>query len=179
MKKQKKLSSLPCPHSESCKPCGLVLLVVEEPTSKRRDRSDSAGNVLTRPSLENICYFQVNPYIDNLADHLMGHKAAIIVDSVSNDPNNGTISIKDLTALLEKATPLKIDSDHGFYLARQLRSLKKSGKLPERIIFLGAERSKLSATSPETTEMASSMTKVSTTLSLLVSKVAETLKRNA
>lgn len=176
MKNQKRLSSLSCPHTASCKPTALALLVLEVPTS---DKGDRAGNVLPRPSLENVCCFQVNPQIDNLANYLIGHKAAIIVDSASNDPATSTISIKDLTALLEKATPLKIDSDHGFYLARQLRALKKSGKLPERIIFFGAERSKLCATSPETAAMAGRPTKISTTLALLVNKVAETLKRNA
>lgn len=173
MKNQKTLVSSYCPHAGSAEANGLALVVIKD------EGPNGSCPDLEKSYLENACFFQLRPKNGQLANCLGGHKTAIIVDSVSNEPANTTISITDLSALLQKATPLTIDSDHGFYLSKELRTLKKSGKLPERIIFFGAERGKLGAVFAEGSAVSDKLTQVRSTLSLLVSKVAETLKRNA
>jgi hypothetical protein len=182
IKKNRKVVSANCPHSEASQSDGLALIVLQD------SRVTSGGNVLCKvlgdvylsnSTLENVCLFYLSPIDDILATCLSNHKTAIIVDSVANDSQSGTISIMDLAAMLEKATPLKIDSNHGFYLARQLRLLKKSARVPKRIIFLGVGNGTLNATQKEDLGNSARSPQSAKTLSLLVGKVAETLKRNA
>lgn len=179
MNKQEIRNSIYCPHAGSEEATGLALVVLEDFLPGDGKHAASLANMLANSSLENVCKFRMGIDSDNLAACLSDHKAAIIVDSVSHEPPSGSISITDLGAMLEKTTPIKIDSCHGSYLAQQLRLLKRTGRLPSRLIFIGAERDTVNGNYKGVSDTQARSSQPSSTLSLLIDKVAETLKRNA
>lgn len=171
-----------CPHLGVSHPNGLALVVLQDPpfANEGNDLCKVLSNVfLSNSTLENVCLFYLSPIDDSLVTCLNNHKAAIIVDSMANASQSGTISIMDLAAMLEKTTPLKIDSSHGFYLAHQLRLVKKSARVPERMIFLGVGNGTLNRVRENGSGSRARSPQSANTVSLLVGKVAETLKRNA
>ncbi|PWT98646.1 MAG: hypothetical protein C5B53_06470 [Candidatus Melainabacteria bacterium] len=164
-----------CPHSELAVPEGLVLIAIED---SQKSFLGNLCNTPSQPSLENICKFKIRADAEDLATYLKGHKAAIIIDSASDGSAPGTISLMDLGAMLEKSTPLKIGSRHGFYLARQLRELKKSGQLPERMIFFGVENSEVQRSGNGTGSQPNTAQSPKT-LILMINKAAQALNRHA
>lgn len=164
-----------CPHKNPNVAQGLVVIAIEDP------QHSFLGNFcsgLADPTLENICRYIINAESDDLATYLKDHKAAIIIDSAADGCPPGTVSLMDLGAMVEKSTPLRINSRHGFYLARQLRHLKKSGGLPHRILFFAVGSGDLKAggngsgTRPGARQSPKSLT-------LMIDKAAQALSQHA
>jgi Ni,Fe-hydrogenase maturation factor len=138
------------------------------------------SKALSNTALENVCHFEISPHQGRLATCLSNHKAAIIIDSTHTDALAGTVSIMDLSAMLDKTTPIKIDSCHGLAMARELRSAKRSGTLPKRVVFFGVEVGDTHKNDGNTKRPADETPpQIIDSLCSLIGKVLETLKRNA
>jgi hypothetical protein len=164
-----------CPHSDLEQPEGLAVIAIGNAQPRR---FGNLNNVISQPTLENVCKFKVRANAEDLATYLKGHKAAIIIDSGTNSDEPGTISLIDLGAMLSKNTLVKINTRHGYYLTRQLRQLKKSGQLPARIIFFGVENGDSHPTHNNKNNHPST-SQSPKTLTLLINKAAQALKQHA
>ena len=177
MKSLKVQNQAQCDHTALVHPDGLALVTIGNSLGGGDDMAASLCDVLPETALKDVCRFDLGSYTGFLAASLAGHKAAIIVDSTCNGTAPGTVSILDLTAMLDRAAPLKIESCHGFALADELRLAKRQGKLPRRIIFFGVEVGDQAATGQPIPNL--KLSQSVRNLSFLVLKVLETLKRDA
>jgi len=130
-------------------------------------------------ALKDICRFDLGPHTDSLSECLSSHKGAIIIDSTQNGTAPGTVSIMDLGAMVERTTPINIRSCHGFSLADELRATKRSGRLPKRIIFFGIEINDVEVGDKLNSKLAAKLPLLVNNLSLLMTKLLETVKKDA
>jgi hydrogenase maturation protease len=129
--------------------------------------------------MQGVCHFKLPSPEGLLADCLAGYKAAILIDSTKIGTLTGTISISDLSTMLERAVPLNIGSVHGFALADELRQAKRLKQLPARIIFFGLEVDALERTEDLTKVVEPKMLTSVKNASLLLETIVETLKKEA
>jgi hydrogenase maturation protease len=168
-----------CKHALLKEPQGLALVTIGN--SLRGDDGIAAilSRCLPEPIAKDVCRFDLGAHSGFLEDCLACHKAAIIIDATSNGTAPGTVSIADVSHILNQASPLNFRSCQGFLLADEVRSAKKRGKLPTRIIFFGVEIDKTEWNDKLSADLAAKLPKLVSKLSFLVTKVAETLKRDA
>lgn len=167
-----------CRHSANVEPDGLALITIGNQLKGEHDIAAALCDILPEADIKDVCRFDLGSYTGFLADCLAGHKAAIIIDSTSNGTAAGTMSIVDLSLALDRAKPPIIQSRHGASLVDELRLTKQAGKLPKRIIFFGVELSDSNGTEPVVAVLKQPLEDTVKKLSLLVSKVLETLKRD-
>lgn len=158
-------------------PSGLALITIGN--SLRGDDGIAARLSSMLPAGMDVCKYDLGCYTGLLSDCLSGHKAAIIIDSTQNATAPGTVSILDLRAMLDRATILNVRSCHGFSLADELRIAKNNGTLPKRIIFFGVEVDAVEWTERLSRTLELKLPQLVNNLSLLVTKVLETLQRDA
>lgn len=180
MKATNTLSSAECGHKDHAKTHGLVIVSLCGILNDDQGLPSCLCRSLPETSLENVCHFDLSPHHGCLAACLSTHRAAIIVDSTQTGAPKGTVSIMDLSALMDKTTPIKINTSHGLSLAKELRLAKRSGKLPTRLIFFGVEVGGSNG-QDEMFDLAldERLPLTISNLCLLVGKVLETLKRYA
>jgi hydrogenase maturation protease len=167
-----------CRHASLAAPAGLALISVGSSLTGDGILASSACKAVSEVALKNVCRFDPGSYDGYLADCLAGHKAAIIVDSTSNGTAPYTVSIIDLSAVLEGTWPLNIQSCHGLSLTNELQLAKRSGKLPERIIFFGVEVGEASGEESAKAQLPQTTSQLVSRLSVLISTVLETVKRD-
>lgn len=165
-----------CAHKEMAKPSGLALVTIGNSSSREDGIASRLCNMLPEAALKGVCRFNLGSYTGFLSDCLSGHKAAIIIDTTKNNTAPGTVSIMNLSAMLDRATIMNIKSSHGFFLADELRIAKQYGTLPHRLIFFGVEVDAADCTKTVSTANLPQMVR---NLSLLVTTVLETLRRDA
>lgn len=179
MQTVKKLQNHQCLHSKAKQAEGLALITIGNTLRSDDGAASYLCDALSAHVLNGVCRFDLGSYTGFLADCLAGHKAAIIIDSTSNGNRPGTVSIIDLGAMVSKSTPMNISSCHGFSLADELRLAEKHNKLPKRIIFFGVEISKADWNEHLSNALKDTIPVLVSNLSLLITKVVETLKQNA
>jgi hydrogenase maturation protease len=175
----KSVSQADCSHMKMAEPKGLVLISANDSIKGVYAIGDTLLSNLPKFSLENVCCFDGGEPINELARYLSHHKAAIIIDSTRNGKAPGTISIVDLGAMFDRVTPLNIGSCHGRALADELRLLHKSGRLPKRLILFGIEIDICNEDDKIGAILEEKLPQLTKNFTLLVSKILETLKRNA
>lgn len=178
MKKAKAISRAHCPHQEEEEPCGLAIVTIGNSLSGDGLLA-SLCNMLPAAASNDVCKFDVGSYKGCLSDRIAGHKAAIIVDSTQNGTAPGTVSLMDLSSMLNRATVMNFSSCHGFSLSDELRLAKHYGTLPNRLIFFGVEIDAVDWTDKVSPALQAKMPHLVNNLSLLVARVLETLKRSA
>ncbi len=173
------LSNMECKHKRLSEPNGLALITIGN--SLRGDGGVAAAlsHCLPEHLAREVCRFDLGSYSGVLQECLIYHKAAIIIDSTSNDTAPGTVSIVDVSHILDQTELLNLRSCHGFSLSEEMRSAKKRGRLPKRIIFFGVEIDKTDWNDKLSPELEAKLPKLVNKLSFLVAKVVETLNRDA
>lgn len=168
-----------CHHGIKPQPEGLALITIGNSQREDDGIAEALCDALPESALKGVCRFDLGSFTGYLGDCLCAHKAAIIIDSTNNGTGSGTVSIVNLGAVLDQASPMKIQSCHGFSLADELRLAKKFKNLPKRIIFFGIENSRTSWKNKLSSDLQARLPHIVEKLSLLVSTVLETLKRDA
>ncbi len=179
MNTAKTISNGHCQHSHQAEPSGLALITVGNSLRGDDGIGSSLCDVLPESVMKDVCRFDLGSYTGYLHECLVGHKAAIIIDSTKNGTAPGTVSLMDLAAMLDRATVMNVSSCHGFSLADELRIAKHYGTLPKRLIFFGVEVDAVDWTERLSSALEQKLPQLVQNLSVLVSKVVETLKRNA
>jgi len=159
-------------------PAGLALITIGSAFRGDQGIGPALCDVLPESVLQGICRFDLGSHIGFMTDCFSNHKAAIVIDSTMNGTTPGTVSILDLRASLDRAIPINIASKNGLLIAEELRTTKKGGKIPNRIIFFGVEADDLGLGELRTV-IRHKMPQLVDNLAVLVSKVLETLKRDA
>lgn len=173
----KSISEVHCPHKEASAARGLALITVGDSLRGEPSIASSLYGMLPKSALDNVCRFDLGPYINCLNDCLPGHVAAIIIDNTQNGTAAGTVSLIDLSAMLDRAAIMNVSSSHGFALAHELRIAKTCGTLPKRVILLGVEIDPVDWTKKLSPVLEAKLPQLVENLSLLVTKVLETLSR--
>ncbi len=169
--------SFECRHASLSEPQGLSLITIGNTLRQDDGVASYLCDTLSENDLKDVCRFDLGTYTNHLASCLWGHKAAIIIDATNNGTAPGTISLVDLNALLDRASPLAIKCCHGFSIADELRIAKKQGRLPRRIIFFGVEADNTEFGTDISAPVQSSLRWLNNNLSILVSQVLSTLKK--
>ncbi len=170
-------SDVSCPHKSTAEPCGLALITIAEPSATDAGIASSLCDVLPASALKDVCRFYLGSVTGTLDKCLPGHRAAIIIDTTQNGTAPGTVSIMDLRTMLDRAAIMTINSHHGFSIAAELLALKPYGTLPKRLIFLGVEVKAVDPADNSRIALDVRMPELLNGLSLLVTKVLETLNR--
>lgn len=168
-----------CPHVDTQPQKGLALVTFGNSHSGDDGIAPAVCDLLPKSTLSSVCRFDLGTHTGYLCQCLGGHKAAIIVDLTNKGSAPGTVSIMDLSMLLERASPINIGSCHGLSLADELRQAYKSGRLPKRLIFLGIETDHADRDTQLSLALKAKFPELAMRLSLLVTTMVETLKRNA
>lgn len=166
-----------CRHSALDRPEGLVLVTIGSQTAGSQTSAKSLCDALPPFILGQICRYDLKRYDGFLADSLVGHRAAIIVDSSSSGLAPGTSALSDLSAVLERTTPLDLQSSHGRDLADELRLAKKNGRLPKRIMLFGLGSGASEHTRAGVARGLQPMSQLARRLEIMVSTVLAALKR--
>jgi len=166
-----------CIHAKAPEPGGLAFITIGKTMRGKNDDGTDLYDALSEESLGGFCRFDLGSYTSFLADCLHNHKAAIIVDSTSYGTAPGTVSLIDVSAVTDGASPINIQSSHGASIAEELRVAQKRGRLPKRIILLGLETAGSSAARYLDNLPKQSYAAVVANLTLLIRKVLETLQR--
>ena len=173
------LSNLECEHFHSDVAGGLALITVGSSLRGDEGLASALSQSLTKDRCKPVCRFDLGSYSGALYECLIRHKAAIIIDSTNNGTAPGTVSILDVSYILSQPEPLSISSCQGLMLSEEVRLAKKRGRLPKRIIFFGIEIDKADWNEKISAEVETKLPKLVSRLSLLVTKVVETLDDNA
>jgi hydrogenase maturation protease len=168
-----------CGHSAQESEGLLAVITIGNSTRGDEGIAEAVCNALPKSALNGVCRFDLGMQTACLGQCLSGHKAAIIIDSTQNGSAPGTVSIIDLSSLLNKATPIKLDARHGLSLADELRMAKKMGHIPARLIFFGVEVDDTSLSDGLSTALNEKVPHLARQLSPMVTKMVETLKKNA
>ncbi len=174
----KTLTYRQCRHAKEGEPGGLALITIGSAFRGDQGIAPALCNVLPARMLVGVCRFDLGSHTGFMADCLANHKAAIIVDSTMNGTTPGTVSILDLGTVLDHNTPINFRSSHGLSVVEELRSAKKYGKLPKRIIFFGVEVGQIAPNNGLSRELQRRLPGLVDSLSFLVAKGLETLKRD-
>lgn len=158
---------------------GTGLALVSIGNSLRGDDGVAAAicQGLSKKLLANVCWFDLGTYTGHLSQCLAGHRACVIVDSTCNHAEAGTIAIMDLSAALKRSSPLQVKSCHGLSLVDELRLAEKAGNLPGRVIFFGVEADNVDFNDQLSAAIKAKLPQLIANLSLLVSTIVETIKR--
>ncbi len=167
-----------CPHTGLETATGLCIVTVGN--SLRGDDGIAAALCDKLPDrvLPGVCRFDLGSYTSYLADCVRGHKAAIIIDSTCDGLSPGSVSIIDLTALLD-GPEVEIKSTHGFSVADELRLAGQLGVLPKRIIFFGVEIGEVNWKEKISPALESKLPHLVSNLSFLVERILEALRKDA
>jgi len=166
-----------CRHAKGGEPGDLALITIGSAFRGDQGIAPALCNVLSDRMLVGVCRFDLGSHIGFLPDCLANHKAAIIVDSTINGTRPGTVSILDLGTVLDQNTPINITSSHGLSIVEELRSARKNRNLPKRIIFFGVEVGQIASSNGLSRDLQRKLPGLVDSLSLLVAKALETLKR--
>lgn len=173
------LRNIQCPHAKLEVPQGLAVVTIGNPLRGDDGVATAICSAMPEATTRDVCRFDLGTYTGFLGDCLSGHKAAIIIDSTSNGTAPGTVSILDLGTLLDRTAPLALRSCHGFSLADELRLAKKHAHLPKRIIFFGVEIADIDWNEKLSPALQEQLPHLVLSLSNLVTRVVEALKRDA
>lgn len=167
-----------CPHSGLESATDLCIVTVGN--SLRGDDGIAAAlcDKLPERVLSGVCRFDLGPYTSHLADCLQGHKAAIIVDSTCDGQSPGSVSIIDLSTMLE-GPDVSINSTHGFSVADELKLAGQLGVLPKRLIFFGVEIGEVNWKETISPALESKLPQLVSNLSFLVERILEALRKDA
>ena len=168
-----------CHDSVLGDPQGLALITIGNSLRGDDGIASALCDALPSAATADACRFDLGSYTGHLADCLPGHSAAIIIDATRNGTAPGTVSLADLGASSDITSPLNIRSCHGFSLADELRLAKRLSQLPERIVFFGVEVSNVDWSDKVTPTLEKILPQLVNKLSVLVSQMQETLKRDA
>lgn len=166
-----------CIHAKAPQPGGLALITIGHAIAGKNGDGTDLYEALSAESLGGFCRFDLGSYTSFLADCLHNHKAAIIVDSTSDGTAPGTVSLIDVSAITDGASPINIQSSHGASIAEELRVAQKLGSVPKRIILFGLETAGSSTARYLDNLPKQRYAAVVANLSLLIRKIQETLQR--
>ena len=166
-----------CAHCNSSDPEGLALITVGDCFMDNQDTS----LILPKALLGDVCRFDLGSVTGSLARCLIGHKAAVIVDSTRNGAAPGTVSIVDLSLAAARGSNIKFNSCHTGSFVEQLGVVRESGRMPKRIVLVGVEVETDSCGWGEhaTGHCHIKPSGISARLPSFVAKVLESLKRDA
>jgi hydrogenase maturation protease len=172
------LSNTECKHALSKSPQGVALITVGK--SLRGDNGIAAAlsRCLPEHLSKKVCRFNLGSYTGFLEDCLNCHKATIIIDSTSNGTTPGTVSILDISHILDQTALLNRRTCHGFSFDRELQLAKKRDRkegLPARVIFFGVEIDETDWNEELSVALEAKLPKLVSRLSFLVARVVETL----
>jgi hydrogenase maturation protease len=179
MQSVKRLDNAHCAHKVLKEPSGLALITIGNSLRGDDGLASVLCNMLPESALKDVCRFELGTYTGFLSDCLSGHRAAIVIDSTQNGTAPGSVSIMDLGAMSERATIMNIGSCHGFSLAGELRIAKQDRTLPKRVVFIGVEVDDVDWTENLSRTLEVKLPHLARNLSLLVTTVLETLRRDA
>jgi len=168
-----------CKHAKLTEPDGLALITIGSTFRGDFGIAPALCNVLPAAVVRDVCRFDLGSNAGFIADSLYNHKAAIIIDSTVNGTASGTVSILDLGTILDRVTPINIPLSHGMSVCNEIRAAKKHAKLPARMIFFGVEARDLDEYGCLSNKLQKRLPGLVDHLSLLVTRVLETLQRNA
>jgi hydrogenase maturation protease len=127
-----------CLHTRDA-PEGLAVIAIGN--DLRRD--DGVARVLCRnlPQrvVAQVCIFDLGPFTAALKDCLTNHKAAIVIDSIASGAPPGSVTIVDLSEMLNAASPIRLKCSHGLSLFDELQVAARSVPLPRTITLFGVE----------------------------------------
>lgn len=180
MSKTASLSTSPtCIHAHCKSPEGLCVVTVGN--SLRSDDGIASELCDTLPSslLTQVCRFDLGTHTGYLADCLLGHKVAIIIDCTRNGTEPGTVTILDLSSVVNRSAKADIASCHSFSFLDELLLAAKQQQLPERMVFFGVEASNVDWSEKLSSEMKKTFPLLMSRLSFLISVLLEALKKDA
>jgi hydrogenase maturation protease len=125
------------------------------------------------------CRFDLGSYTNYLPYCLAAHKAAIIVDATKSGAQPGTTNIVDLNAIASTASPMPIESCHGFSLVDEIRLLKRYTDLPLVLIFFGVEVSENSWQEQLSLPLEKKLPELTAQLYQLITSVWKAMEKNA
>lgn len=168
-----------CGHSAQEASGLLALITIADPSRADYRIADAVCDAVSKTALNGVCRFTVATRDASLEALLLSHQAAIIIDSTQNGTAPGTVSIIDLSALLKKATPIKIGATNGLFLADELRAANKNGHIPSRLVFFGVEIDDSEQQGASIEKFAEKVVCLARQLSPMITKMVETLKKHA
>jgi hydrogenase maturation protease len=175
-KKQSLIS--PCRHSAQDEPTGLCIITVGNSLHGDDGISSSLCDRLPARVFEDACRFDLGPQTISLSDCLRGHRAAIIIDSTCDGIAAGSVSIVDLSGMLDQPH-LNLNSTHGCSAIEELKLAMQQKELPDRIIFFGIGIGEVNWKEKLSPHMEKKLPQLVNNLAFLVEKILETLKKHA
>lgn len=167
-----------CPHSAIPEPTGLCIVTVGN--SLRGDDGIAVALCDNLPErvLNGACRFDLGTYTNRLGECLHGHKAAIIIDSTCDGLSPGSVTIIDLNVMLDGQST-NIRSTHGFSVIDELKIVRETDRLPNRLIFFGVEIGEVNWKEEISPALNKKLPQLVSNLSFLVERILEALRKNA
>lgn len=175
----KQINPSSCPHAKLRSPQGVALIAIGN--TLRTD--DGVASVLCRnlPAkiLNKVCFFDLGTFTAQLAQCLLLHKAAIIIDCMRGTTAPGTATIFDLHKTLNSLSPSSINSSHGFSFIDELMLQVKKKNMPEQMFFVGIEAASSDWGEGLSAELQEQLPKLEHAIYSLIESTLEAIEVNA
>ncbi len=173
-------NAIRCSHSMAATPAGLCLISIGNTLRGDDGIASKLCDALPEQSLSDVCCFDLGTHCEYLSECLQGHNAAIIVDCTKSGAAPGTVTVLDLLSVLENHSSLsKLVSSHGISFVDELRLINGQGVLPKRIVFFGVEAGDVEWSQHLSEDMNRTLPTLVNRLSVVISVILESLKKDA